>query len=117
MPDAQPLGRLGHVILPVADFEASVRFCRDVLGLPLRFRDGDRYAAFDAGGATIALATPDEQSSPGRIELAIRVDDIDAARSRVEDAVEVGELAESQHERRAPFTDPAGNAFVLYQPR
>lgn len=34
--------RLGHVILYVADLDASVRFYRDVVGLPHRFNAATR---------------------------------------------------------------------------
>jgi len=112
-----PLGRLGHVILPVSDMDRAVQFCAEVLGLELRFRDGDRYAAFDAGGATLALAAPAEQSAPGRVTVALRVDDVTAARARLAPATEVGAVQDSAHERRVSFTDPDGNAFVIYESR
>lgn len=112
-----PLGSLGHVVLPVSDMDRAVRFCAEVLGLPMRFRDGDRYAAFDAGGATLALAAPAEQSAQGHVTIALRVDDVETARARLAPAAEVGEVVESGHERRVSFTDPDGNAFVVYQSR
>jgi predicted enzyme related to lactoylglutathione lyase len=114
---SEPLGSVGHVILPVADVDVAARFFEEVLGLPLRFRDGDRYAAFDAGGATLALASAAEQPAPGRVAVALRVADVEAARARLAPSCEVGEMVESEHERRVSFTDPDGNTFVVYESR
>ena len=46
--------RLGHVILYVSDLEASVRFYRDVAGLPHRFTDAG-YAEFGTGSTRLAV--------------------------------------------------------------
>ena len=109
---------LGHIILPVADLDAALGFCEQALGLPLRFRDGTRYAAFDGGRGTLALAGPDEQPVAGTIAIGLKVDDLDAVERRVREAgaTIVGELTESAHERRLTFLDPDGNVFVAYQP-
>lgn len=45
---------LTHVILYVADLDASVAFYRDVVGLPHRFTDAG-YAEFGTGAARFAL--------------------------------------------------------------
>lgn len=42
---------LKSVLWPVPDLDAGIDFYCDALGLRLKFRDGDRYAAIDAGGA------------------------------------------------------------------
>lgn len=113
----KPLGSLGHVILPVADIGAAVELIENALGLPLRFRDGDRYAAFDAGGATLALAAAEEQVVEGRVAIALRVSDISAARARLLEAgaCDVGDVLERDHEWRVTFADGDGNPFVAYQ--
>ncbi len=46
--------RLGHVILYVSDLDASVRFYRDVAGLPHRFTDAG-YAEFGTGATRLAV--------------------------------------------------------------
>ena len=38
-----PIGRLGNVILPVENLGKAVEFYQRTLGLPLKFRDGDRW--------------------------------------------------------------------------
>jgi lactoylglutathione lyase len=49
-----PVPRPGHVILYVSDLEASVRFYRDVAGLPHRFTDAG-YAVFGTGDSRLAV--------------------------------------------------------------
>jgi predicted enzyme related to lactoylglutathione lyase len=109
---------LGHIILPVADLDAALAFCSDALALPLKFRDGARYAALDGGRGTLALAAPEEQAVPGQVVIGLRVDDLDAVEARLVEAGAsiVGERVESAHERRLTFLDPDGNAFVAYEP-
>ncbi len=109
---------LGHVILPVADLDAALTFCEQALGLPLKFRDGTRYAAFDGGRGTLALADTSEQPVAGVVAIGLRVDDLDAVEDRVREAggTIVGERVESAHERRFTFRDPDGNVFVAYEP-
>jgi lactoylglutathione lyase len=46
--------RLGYAILFVSDIEGSVRFYRDVLGVPFRFAN-ETYAEFATEGAKFAL--------------------------------------------------------------
>jgi lactoylglutathione lyase len=48
------LTNLGYAILFVSDLEASIRFYRDVLGLPFRFAT-DSYAEFATEGAKFSL--------------------------------------------------------------
>jgi catechol 2,3-dioxygenase-like lactoylglutathione lyase family enzyme len=109
--------RIGNVFYRAPDMDAAVNFYTHVLGLALKFRDGDHWAAFDVAGVTLAV----EGGAPGgsggatvslRVEggLAALVDDLRAKGARVTD-VESG-----PHERRASVHDPAGNTLVLYEP-
>lgn len=110
---------LGHVILPVADLDAALAFCERALDLPLKFRDGARYAALDGGHGTLALAAPAEQPVAGAVAIGLKVADLDAVEARVREAGAkvVGERSESAHESRLTFVDPDGNVFVAYQPK
>jgi lactoylglutathione lyase len=77
--------RLGHVILFVADLAESVRFYRDVVGLPHRFTDAG-YAEFGTGDTRFAIyerrraewltGHPVHPGPAGEIVLV--VDDVDA---------------------------------------
>ncbi|MDW5594847.1 VOC family protein [Conexibacter stalactiti] len=114
-----PVGRVGHVLLPADDVGASIGFLTEVLGFGLRFRDGDRYAAIDGGGTTLAVAAKAEQPRADQVAVGIRVADLDAVAARLEAAGTplLGAIAESEHERRLSFLDPAGNVFVAYEPK
>src|SRR4051794_33077047 len=69
---------IGNVLYPVQDMEAAVAFYT-ALGLPTKFQDGDRYAALDGGGVTVALASPAEDITGGRVAASLRVDDVATA--------------------------------------
>jgi predicted enzyme related to lactoylglutathione lyase len=111
--------KLGHVVLPVSNLDAAIEFCERALGLPLRFRDGGRYAALESASATLALATTPEQVVEGAVSVGLKVDDLDAATKRARDAGAriLGDLVETAHDRRLALADPDGNILVLYQSR
>ena len=96
--------------------DAVVRFYTEVLGFPMKLRDGNRWAAFDVAGATLAL----EGGGPvgvGGATVSLRVDGLAVV---VEDlrakGASVGAIQAGPHENRATLTDPAGNHLVLYEP-
>jgi catechol 2,3-dioxygenase-like lactoylglutathione lyase family enzyme len=113
MPSIQ---RIGNVFYRVPDMDAAVRFYTDVLGLGLKFRDGDHWAAFDVGGSTLAVEGG-APGGPGGATVSLRVDGLDAvvADLRARGAT-VGDVETGPHERRAELKDPAGNQLVLYEP-
>lgn len=113
----EKLGDLRQVILSVDDVPAATKWVQEALGLPLRFTDGERYAAFDAGSVTLALAAPDDQVGSGATSIAIRVGSISAARERLTSAGSApGPDEVGRHEVRMPFTAPGGAQFVAYAP-
>jgi predicted enzyme related to lactoylglutathione lyase len=106
--------KLAMLLQPVEDMAAALHFYGDALGLPLMFRDGERFAALDAGGLTLALVAGAERivDVPA---LAWRVDDIDAALARLvaAGAQVLSPPARGPHERRAVLRDVAGHPLVL----
>jgi predicted enzyme related to lactoylglutathione lyase len=112
------LGTLRQIIIPVDDVQSAVAHYRDELGLPLRFQDGARYAAFALDELTLALAGPGEQPVAGEVALAVKVTDVDAALAAVTDAggVVLAEPQDGGHERRASCRDRFGTAIALYSP-
>jgi catechol 2,3-dioxygenase-like lactoylglutathione lyase family enzyme len=108
--------RIGNVFYRVADMDAAVRFYTDVLGFGLKLRDGDRWAAFDVGGATLAVEGG-AHGCPGGATVSLRVDGLAAlvADLRAKGAT-VSDVTTGPHERRAELHDPAGNQLVLYEP-
>ena len=109
---------LRQVIVPVDDVSAAVSSYGETLGLELRFQDGERWAAFDAGGLTFALAGPGEQPAGGGIAVGVKVADLEAAIAQIE--ADGGELVDAptkgEHERRATCRDSHGTTIALYEP-
>ena len=84
--------RLGHVILYVSDLDVSVRFYRDVAGLPHRFTDAG-YAEFGTGTTRLAVyerrragvhGMPGQPLRPAG-EVVLVVDDVDAVAAALRD--------------------------------
>lgn len=113
------MSEIGNVLYPVADVAKAIAFYRDALGLPLKFADGERYAALDGGRATFALAGPEENVTNGRPAASFKVADAVRAVAELEQAgaTVVSAPAEGPHEVRAVLADPWGNVFVVYSPR
>jgi predicted enzyme related to lactoylglutathione lyase len=109
--------KLGMVLYPVEDLDKALAFYQQALGLALKFRDGDRFCALDAGGATLALATGDERVSSAPC-ASLKVDDVDDVVARLSAAGATIErpAEDGPHERRAVLRDPAGNPLVIYGP-
>lgn len=108
---------LKSLLWPVADMDAAIAFYRDAFGFGLKFRDGDRYAALDAGGMTLALVAGEEDTTGGvpapsflvgHLETAMHT--VTAAGGRVLAGPSIG-----PHETRATVRDPSGQVFVLYE--
>ena len=106
------------IILSTDDLDESIRFYSDTLGLPLKFRDGDHFAALDGGSVTVALATAVDHPIPGHVVVGIKTGDVDAAAKAVE--ASGGGIVKSPyddaHERRAVVYDNKGNGLVFYSP-
>lgn len=105
---------LGNVFLTVPDMEEAVHFYSDVVGLRLKFQDGKEWAAFDGGGCTLALA----KGTPGETTASLKVGDLDAWKAAADSAGAItSEVEVGPHERLVRVTDPAGNSFIVYEPR
>jgi len=110
---------LRQIIVPVDDVEKALGHYRDVLGLEVRFQDGDRWAALALGDVTLALAGPGEQPAGDGIALGIKVADLDAALAHLAGAggTVLEEPRDGAHERRVTVRDAGGTLTVLYQPK
>lgn len=108
--------RLGNVFYVVDDMDESVRFYRDLLGLTMKFQDGSRWAAFDVGGTTLALAGAEPSTTAGGgATVSLRVGDVDEwRREAVARGLPVGEVEAGPHERTVEVTDPNGNRLIVY---
>lgn len=106
-----------HLLWPVPDLDAAVAFYVTGLGLPLAFRDGNRFASVRAGGVSLALAAGSEDITGGVPAPAYKVPDLGLAVAAAEAAgaeVVVGNQA-GPHELRAVIRDPSGHLVILYQ--
>ena len=123
--------RLGYAILFVSELERSIRFYRDVLGLPFRFSN-ESYAEFATEGAKFSLfarshlpeligreAPPGEAPWP-QGEISFFVDDVDREHERLATAG-VPVLARPTDrpwgERTLHVADPDGYVVELTRPK
>ena len=108
------------VTIPTNDFEASVSFYRDVLGLEEGKRWGSMPAMeFETGNLTLAVMDPtafDQQFRPHSVPIALQVADVAAAREQLEarGVKFVTDTIDSGVCHQAIFLDPSGNALDLH---
>jgi predicted enzyme related to lactoylglutathione lyase len=102
------------LLLPTDDMEATVAFLGGALGLKQKFRDGDRYCAFEFGGLTLGVVAGEEKVVSATA-LVLRVEDVAAEAARLASAGASVVLApqEGPHEVRAVLRRPDGGEIVL----
>lgn len=73
--------KIGNVFYRVDDMDRAIEFYEKTLGLTLKFRDGNQWAAFDVAGVTLALEgqAQRERESGGGATVSLRVSDLDSA--------------------------------------
>ncbi len=138
---------LHHAGLVVADLDRSLRFYRDLLGIPLRelVEDGSptmskltgwpdrvvRIADLELGGGRVLeliqrVEHPEAVPAPGTGHIALEVDDVDEAWRRVTDAGHAARSEPVELTDAGPFwsgatvvyvTDPDGVTVELVQAR
>jgi predicted enzyme related to lactoylglutathione lyase len=66
----------------------SLGFYRDLLGMKMKFQDGEKWAQLDAQGTRFALASPEEAgvAAQSNTVIVFEVDDLSAARAALEAA-------------------------------
>ena len=117
MIDAQ---RVDFVAVPTQDKERAVRFYGETLGLERNPNSSDAWVEFETGNLTIAILpheyTGQEQFTPSSAPIALRVDDVEEARRKLEGAgVEFPmDTIDSGVCHIAPFSDPDGNSLMLH---
>jgi predicted enzyme related to lactoylglutathione lyase len=118
------------VSVPTTDLEAAMEFYGEVLGLPRSTvwqRPGHDPvgAEYETGTVTLALLACGRlgiEFRPNAVPIALRVDDVAAARSELESrgVAFSGDILDSGVCHQAFFSDPDGNALALhhrYAPR
>lgn len=109
---------LRMIVLSTDGLDESIRFYSETLGMAVKFRDGDHYAALDGGSITLALATAVDHPIPGQVVVGIKTSDVDAAAKAIEASGGgiVRAPYDDAHERRAVVYDNKGNGLVFYSP-
>ncbi len=110
------------ICIPSRDLEAAADFYENVLGLERSKSWGQEDPLgieFEAGNLTLALFKPEKVGidfQPINVPIALRVDDVEAARAELESrGVEFeGETLDSGVCHQAFFKDPDGNALDLH---
>jgi predicted enzyme related to lactoylglutathione lyase len=108
------------VAVPAKDFDASVRFYGEVLGLPFVKRWGEMPGAeFQAGNLTLAVMDPTafgQEFRPHGMPIALQVDDVATARAHLEaqGVTFTADTIDSGVCHQAIFLDPAGNTLDLH---
>lgn len=109
--------KLYVVSLYAQDIPAAAHFYRDVIGLPPVAHHG-QWPHFDLGGAYLVILPGQPPQAQERFpQLAIAVDDLDAAVSRMR-AHQVDlpwDMETGQGSRWVMFRDPGGNLVELVQ--
>jgi catechol 2,3-dioxygenase-like lactoylglutathione lyase family enzyme len=112
--------RLDYIRVPVTDMAEANRFYGDLLGLERNPNSPDEdWVEYELGNATLAVMTPhthDYEFAPlPPSTIALRVDDVAAAKAELEAAgLEVSEMWDSGVCRGAGVTDPSGNRVLLH---
>jgi predicted enzyme related to lactoylglutathione lyase len=114
------------VALPTHDVEKAAAFYGDTLGLRRSvYRPERHFAEFETGNLTLSVIDADGMGLEHHVqrhEVALHVDDVQAARTLLEErGVEFrGEILDTGVCHMAFFNDPDGNALMLhhrYAPR
>jgi predicted enzyme related to lactoylglutathione lyase len=122
----QLIGGVDFVALPTHDIDRSVEFYGDTLGLRRSVYMPERnYAEFETGNLTLSVIDAEKmglEHHPQPTEIALRVEDVEAARKALEArGVEFrGETFDTGVCHMAFFADPEGNKLMLhhrYAPR
>ena len=113
------LKKAAFIAFPASDFEASVRFYRDLLSLPTLKEGKDdfsRFAHFDVGGFGIHIYEWTKPFNRAHTGLQMYVDDVDKlyAELKAQGVKFSGEVRDEPWGGRvATVADPDGNLFDL----
>ena len=113
---ALKLGKVSRVMLFVRDFDASVKFYTEVLGIPLLYKQGN-WAALATDGVEINLHGDRTAAAPehGDPSIGFCVEDFDAAYAALQErGVKVGKIfSPAPGLRVANFEDLDGNELGI----
>jgi predicted enzyme related to lactoylglutathione lyase len=108
--------RLQNVHIVAQDIERATNFWQGALGLPVRFRDADRWVQLQAGQQGFAISSQAE-GVPGQIGAVpvFEVDDLEAQAASITE--HGGQILSTRdmgsHGSVVTFSDPEGNVAQL----
>lgn len=110
--------KIQNVYQVTKDMGRSLGFYRDLLGMKMKFQDGDKWAQLDAQGARFALSSPEEAGAAAASSTVIvfETDDLAAARQALE-AAGAPILATrdmGSHGSTLTSRDPDGNVIQFF---
>jgi catechol 2,3-dioxygenase-like lactoylglutathione lyase family enzyme len=120
-------GAIAAITLFQEDLATAKRFYQEVFGLPVHFED-ENSAVFEFGGTLVNLLAAGEapglvapakvasEDSGARVQLTLRVDDVDAVCERLKGrGVEIlnGPIDRPWGIRTASFRDPGGHIWEI----
>jgi len=102
----------------VKNMDEAVAFYKDVLGLNVKFRDGNRWTQFDVNGVGVAVADPSEGSVPpgGGATVVLEVDNLLETRQMLmQQGIAVNNIVDmGGHGQYFTTTDPSGNIVQIF---
>jgi len=107
------------ITVMVSDFDKSIKFYTDTLGLNLKNRWGNEFAFIEAPGLTIGLHPLPEKApkskTPGGLSIGLRVKNIEEATNTLKgNGVEfTTDIKNDGYVRIIHFSDPDGNPLYL----
>jgi predicted enzyme related to lactoylglutathione lyase len=106
-------------VFVVAKQPASLHaFYEGALGLPMTFRDGDRWIQYGVGGTNVALASAEEAApATSGLVMVLEVDDFEGATERIGAAggQVLGLRDMGSHGAVLSLRDPEGNLVQLFR--
>ena len=93
-------------------------FYADALGLPLKFRDQDRWIQYGVGNTNVALASPEEAApASAGLVMVFEVEDFEGAQERISAAggQVLGVRDMGSHGTVLSLRDPEGNLVQLFK--
>ncbi len=108
--------RTDFVSVIVRDLERAKTFYGETLGIQPNTKAHASYPEFETGNLTISLRAEADHFTPSRTAIALRVPDVDAARTKLESVgvAFAGETFDTGVCHVAFFGDPDGNALMLH---
>ena len=102
----------------VKNMDEAVAFYKDVLGLNVKFRDGNRWTQFDVNGVGVAVAGPSEGSVPpgGGATVVLEVDNLQETRQMLmQKGIAVNDIVDmGGHGKYFTTRDPSGNLVQIF---